>query len=96
MSLVRPIARNLDESTRIVGLSPIELGSCAIFYSIFSPILKGVPLAPLISLAASGLLAITVMLFNRNFPPYHAFFLIFQWFRPSVVSVMQFDLGGEK
>lgn len=90
MDLNRPIARNLDEPARIVGLTPLELAACAVFYAILSPILRGVPLAALLSLLLSLGLAVTLLVLNRRYPPNHGAFLILSWLRPRVISVMPF------
>jgi len=92
MSLVKPIARNLDEPTRIVGLSPMELASCAVFYAVLSPLLRGVPFSALISLVAAFGFAGCFLVLNRSFPPSHGVFFVLQLFRPKVASVMPFGL----
>ncbi len=95
MSLLRPIARNLDDPARIIGLSPMELATCALTYVFLSSLVKGLPFSGFIALAISLVIAGAVFLFNRNFPPYHGVFKILQTLRPQIVSVMPFgDEGG--
>lgn len=92
MDLNRPIARTLDEPARIAGLAPLELASCAVFYAVLSPILRGVPFAALISLTASIGLAISMIVLNRTYPPSHGILLLLQWMRPAVTTVSDFGL----
>lgn len=88
MSLSRTVARNLDEPPRIVGLSPLELASCAITYAVLSPLLRGVPLAALLSLVISVGVAATLLIMNRTYPPDQALLFVLSVFRPRVTGVM--------
>ena len=92
MDLARPIARNLDDPARIMGLSPLELAGCALVYSILSPALRGVPFSALISLVLMGAMGCALVILNRTRPPYHGLYLVLQLFRPKVTSVMSFGL----
>ena len=94
MSLEKTIARTVDDQARILGFAPLELASCALFYSVLSPVLKGIPFAPLISLVTSLFLGSLILLLNRVYPPAHGILFIIQLFRPRAVSVMPFGLGG--
>jgi hypothetical protein len=90
MELSRSIARNLDEPARILGLSPLELASCAVFYAILSIVLKGVPLATLLSFGIAATLGVTVLILNRTYPPHHGVFFIMHLLRSSITPVMAF------
>lgn len=92
VDLNRPISRNLDEPARIVGLSPLELASCAVFYSILSMVLKRVPFSALLSLVTAASLAAVILILNRTYPPYHGIFFIMHLFRPSVTPIMTTEL----
>ena len=94
MSLVKTIARNLDEPARIVGLSPLELASCAVFYAVLSPLLRGIPFSGLLSLVAAFGFAGVFLILNRSFPPSHGVFFVLQLFRPKVNPVMAFGSEG--
>ena len=92
MSLDKPIARTIDEPARIIGFAPLELSACALFYAVLSPVLKGVPFAPLISLTIALLLGSSILILNRTRPPAHGVFYLLQLLRPKVVSVMGFGI----
>lgn len=94
VDLNRPIARNLDEPMRIVGLSPLELASCAVFYASLSPLLRGVPFSALLSLGLAGALGVTLLILNRTFPPMHGLYWLLQMVRPRVTPVMAFGSDG--
>lgn len=94
MNLQKSIARSIDDPARILGFAPLELASCALFYALLSPVLKGVPFAPLISLVTSLALGTCLLFLNRTHPPAHGVLFILQMFRPKVVSVMAFH-GSE-
>jgi hypothetical protein len=92
MSLNQRIPRNLEDSSRILGLSPVELAACALCYSFVSPILRGVPFAALLSLTTSLAIGITMLVLNRTYPPNHGLLTILQLFRPRVTLVAPFGL----
>ena len=96
MNLEKPIARSLDLPARIMGFSPIELASCALFYAIISPVLKGIPFSPLIALVSSLTLGSALLFLNRTFPPAHGILFILHLFRERVISVMPFGLDEER
>jgi hypothetical protein len=96
MNLEKPIARSIDDSARIMGFSPIELASCALFYAIIDPVLKGIPFSPLIALVIALSLGSVLLFLNRNFPPAHGILFILHLFRERVVSVMPFCLEKER
>ena len=96
MGLIQPIARNLDESARILGLSPIELALTAMAYAVISPCLRGVPFSALLSLGLTLSLGATFLILNRTYPPFHGLFIILRFFRPKAVPVMALDQDWEK
>jgi hypothetical protein len=92
MSLQQRIPRTLEEEAKIFGLSPVELASCALSYSVVNPILRGVPFAALLSLTISILVGITMMILNRTYPPKHGLLYVLQLFRPRVTMITSFGL----
>ncbi len=88
MDLNFPVARHLDDPPKILGLSPTELASSALFYATVSPILRGVPLAALLSLGLTAVLTTTLVVLGRTFPPQHGLFILLRLFRPGVTWVM--------
>lgn len=88
MSLQKPIARTLDEPARILGLTPLELASCAVFYAVVSSMLKGVPFGALLSLVIAGGVAATLVILNRTYPPHHGPLFLLSLVRPGVAPVM--------
>lgn len=96
MSLQQKIPRNLEDQVKILGLSPIELATCALSYSIISPFLSGVPFSALLSLIISFGIGLTLMILNRTYPPQHGLFYCLKLFRPKLISVMAFGLKEKK
>lgn len=87
----KPIARNIDEPAKILGLAPLELASLGVIYAILSSVLRGVPFSALLALILIGVLAAVILTLNRISPPFHGLFLILQSVRPSVTPVMKSD-----
>lgn len=87
MELNFPVARHLDDPPRILGLSPMELAASALFYAGVSPILRGVPLAALLSLGLTAVLTVTLVILGRTFPPNHGLFILLRLFRPGVTWI---------
>jgi hypothetical protein len=90
INLEKPIARSLDDQARILGFAPLELAACALFYSVLSPVLHGIPFAPLISLASAFSMGASVLFLNRTHPPAHGILFVLKLFRPNVTAVMPF------
>ena len=88
MALVQSVPRNLEEPTRIMGLTPIELAACALIYAGSSSLLRGVPFSALLSLGIGIGAAITQFTLNRVRPPNHGLFLILTCLRPAITPVM--------
>ena len=88
MDLSFPVARHLDDPPRILGLSPNELAASALFYAGVSPILRGVPLAALLSLGLTAVLTTTLVILGRTFPANHGLFTVLRLFRPGITWVM--------
>lgn len=93
-TLARSIPRSLDDSARILGLSPLELASTAVIYAIVSPILKGVPFGALLSLLFAGVMGVSFLILNRTHPPSQGALVILALLRPRVLPVM--PLGIER
>jgi hypothetical protein len=92
MNLNFSVARHLDDPPKIIGLSPNELASSALFYAGVSPILRGVPLAALLSLGLTALLTTTLVILGRTFPANHGLFVLLRLFRPGVSWIMPMKL----
>ncbi len=88
MAVVRPVPRNLEEPARILGLTPMELASCALTYAGASSLLRGVPFSALISFGVGLGLAVTLLVLNRTRPPHHGVLWCLQKLRRPVLPVM--------
>ena len=88
MNLSKPIARTLDDSARILGLSPFEIASCAAAYAVSSVALRGVPFSALLALGGATAAAVTLRVVNLTKPPEHAIHWIMHLVRPDVLPVM--------
>jgi hypothetical protein len=98
MSLLKPIARNLDDPPRLLGMSPLELCSCVIAYAVLNTILRGVPFSGLLALGAAVFAALLLRLVNLTRPPEHAAHWAMSLVRPIVTPVAflgRTDDGGE-
>jgi hypothetical protein len=98
MSLLKPIARNLDDPPRLLGMSPIELCSCVIAYAVLNTVLRGVPFSGLISLGVALTAALILRLVNLTKPPEHAAHWALARVRARVTPVIPLgvaDDGGE-
>jgi hypothetical protein len=92
MSLLKPIARNLDDPPRLLGMSPLELCSCVIAYAVLNTILRGVPFS------GAVFAALLLRLVNLTRPPEHAAHWAMSLVRPIVTPVAflgRTDDGGE-
>jgi hypothetical protein len=87
--MTKPIARNIDDPAKILGLAPLEIASLGVFYAILSSVLRGVPFAALLCLIAIGALAALILTLNRLSPPMHGVFLLLTILRPGVTPVMR-------
>jgi hypothetical protein len=96
MSLEQRIARNLEEPAKILGLSPMELATCAVSYAVLSSILRGVPYSTLLSLSASALITVGFLVLNRTYPPYHGVLSALRLLRPQIHPVMKFGMSKER
>ena len=88
MDLSFPVARHLDDPPRILGLSPNELAASALFYAGVSPILRGVPLAALLSLGLTAVLTTTLVILGRTFPRITGYLPCLGFLRPGITWVM--------
>lgn len=84
----KPIARNIDDPAKILGLAPLEIAVLGVLYAILSSVLRGVPFSALLCLSIVGVLAAAVLTLNRIYPPVHGLFLILKILRPPVTPVM--------
>jgi hypothetical protein len=91
--LSRTIPRTLDDPTRILGLSPIELAACALSYALLSPTLRGVPFSALLSLGLSFTVGLTLLTLNRTYPPSHGLYYCLKLFRPGFHLAMSFGFN---
>ena len=91
MPFAKPLPRNLEEPARILGLTPMELASCALIYAGAGSVLRGVPFSALLSLGVGLGLAVTLFILNRTKPPLHGVFWCLQKLRPPVLPVMPFE-----
>ena len=89
----KPIARNIDDPAKILGLAPLEIAILGVLYAILSSVLRGVPFSALLCLIAMGGLAAAILTLNRIYPPMHGLFLMLKLLRPNVTPVMR---TGEK
>ena len=87
INLSYPVARNLDDPPRILGLSPTELAASALFYAFLSPVLRGVPFSALLSLGLSLGLTLMLLILGRTYPPHHGVFWGLRLIRPAVTWV---------
>lgn len=94
MALVKPVPRNLEESARILGLTPTELAACALIYAGASSLLRGVPFSALLALGVGLGFALTLLILNRTRPPQHGVHWCLQRMRQPILSVM--PLGRDK
>ncbi len=94
MELSFPVARNLDDPPRILGLTPTELAVSALFYALVSPLLRGVPFSAMLSFLLSFALGAVLMVLGRTYPPNHGLFWILHFLRPQVtwVSPMRLEV----
>ena len=88
MDLEKPIARTLDDSPRLLGMSPFELGACVSAYAIFNTLLRGVPFSALLSLGSAVIAALTLRVLNLTKPPAHALYWAMRLFRHAILPVM--------
>lgn len=95
MAVVKPVPRNLEEPARIVGLTPMELASCALTYAAASSLFRGVPFSALLSLGVGFGLAATLLILNRTKPPQHGVLWCLQKLRQPVHPVMPFGKEDE-
>jgi hypothetical protein len=93
--LSRPIPRTLDDPSRILGLSPLELAVSALSYAILSPILRDVPFGAALSLSISLSVGIGLLVLNRTYPPSHGLFLLLRLFRPQIRPAMGFGINSK-
>jgi hypothetical protein len=87
MSLLKPIARNLDDPPRLLGMSPVELCSCVVSYAVLNTVLRGIPFSGLLSLGAALCAALFLRLMNLTKPPEHAAHWFMSLIRPGVTPV---------
>jgi hypothetical protein len=88
MSLLKPIARNLDDPPRLLGMSPVELCSCVISYAVLNTVLRGVPFSGLLSLGAALSAALGLRIVNLTRPPEHAVHSVMSVVRPTVTPIV--------
>ena len=91
--ITQTIPRSLDEPARILGVTPVELTVCAVFYAVTSMILQGVPFGALLSLAVAAAAGATVFILNRSYPPHHGAHYVLALFRPAVTPVLAKEEG---
>ncbi len=91
MSVAKSIPRNLEDPARILGLTPMELASCALIYAAASALLRGVPFSALLSLGMGLGLAAILLILNRTRPPQHGVFWCLQKLRQPILPVMPFE-----
>ena len=84
----KPIARNIDDPAKILGLTPLEIAALGVLYAVLSSVLRGVPFAALLCLIAVGILAAVILTLNRVFPPMHGLFVVLKLTRSGVTPVM--------
>jgi hypothetical protein len=88
MSLMKPIARNLDDPPRLLGMSPFELCACVVSYAVLNTVLKGVPFSGLLALGAALGAALFLRIANLTRPPEHAAHLAMSLLRPKTTPVL--------
>lgn len=86
--LAQNIPRTLDEPAKILGVTPLEWVACAVFYTVCSMILRGVPFGALLSLAIVAVVGGVTFILNRSFPPDHGLHFLLSVFRSEVTPVM--------
>jgi hypothetical protein len=88
MSLLKSIARNLDDPPRLLGMSPVELCSCVISYAVLNTVLRGIPFSGLISLGVALAAALGLRIVNLTRPPEHAAHWAMSLIRPAVTPIV--------
>ena len=91
--ITQSIPRSLDEPARIMGVTPVELTVCAVFYAVTSMILQGVPFGALLSLLIAAAAGATIFILNRSFPPQHGAHFVLALFRAPVSPVLRHEEG---
>ena len=93
MSLLKPIARHLDDPPRLLGMSPVELCSCVIAYAVLNTLFRGVPFSGLLSLGVALSAALGLRIVNLTKPPEHAVHFFLSLARPAVTPVVLLEIG---
>ena len=87
MALVQAVPRNLEESARIFGLTPVELAASALIYAGSTSLFRGLPYSAIFSLMIGCGSAIVFFTLNRVCPPLHGLYWLLSKLRPPVVNV---------
>jgi len=88
--MYQKIPRNLETSVKIMGLTPVELATCAVFYAFSSSLLRGIPFSFLLAIGLSLGLGGLLYFLNRSYPPFHGVYRLLQAFRKPVTPIMGF------